>query len=217
MKKSFGLFFFTSALAFSQTTPTTTITGPAVVAPGAQVTYNLAITGSSGNLAALQNTVTTSFANLPMTIGVPILLTTKSSMCIIVPVGGSNETCIISGIIPGPIIPASGPITVPPSTTFNDTPIPDGTQVEVITFTVPSTATLGSTGTISTTNTYAVDTSGNADTIGNATFSFTVNTQFNIAITAASAAFAVWRTTPTQANFNAVVTAENAAMAAVGH
>lgn len=212
-KKISVLIFFSCALVAQTPNPITVITGPTLVAPGAQATFTLALSGTSGTIAAVQNTLSTSLTNTPLTVGTPTLLVSKTTFCF-TPTS-APETCMVAGVIPPPVI-SGGTVTIPSTAIFNNTPIPDGTTIENITLTVPSTATPNSTATLTTTNTFAADVNGVAVSIGNASFTFTVGTQYSQAIVVATTDYNLWVSAPTQPNFLTLIKALANAQSLVG-
>lgn len=195
------------AAALAAQTPTLTLPTPMPVTPGETVTVPITIMNSAGNIAAFQNTLALS-PSLPFTAISAPSLTTKTYVA--VSPAGLPTTILVVGIVPTAPTVTGGTATIPSTDTFNATPIPDGSQVEQVTVTIPTTATTGTVYTLTAANVFAADGTGTMVAASGSSVTLTV-TDWR---TAATQAFDAWLTIQSQANF---VTLIKAISAAQGH
>jgi hypothetical protein len=196
MKKAMGCMiglFLLGTACFGQKA---LLVGPTQVGAGATVQYSVQLQGTTGNVAALQDTLTTT-PTTPMSISTAAgTLPNKTVFC-------KAATCLVMGIVPVPTLDASGNAVFAPGTTVNNATITDGSTVQTFTLTVPTTAATGSTIALSLTNPLGADASGNAVTLNGSTLTVTVVSPLTLVQTA----FFNWTQNQTAANFLALAQA----------
>lgn len=202
--KHLWISIFISTISLAQTL---NIPATVAVVQGQNVTVPVMLTGTTSNVVAFQNNLAISPILAFKAISAPTL--TSKTYVAVYPTG-VPATILICGITPVPPTVSGTTVTIPPADIFNNTPIPDGTNVEQIGFTIPTTAAIGTTYTLSLTNPIASDALGNPISINGSTMILTV-TDFRVV---ATQSLNTWYNNQTPANFFLFM---QALMNAVGH
>lgn len=196
-----SVFFWLIAAANAQPKLAINLPSPAQAVAGTSITVPIMLSGSTGNIVSLQDTVTITGATVAnLSISTP--LANKASVCT-----PGFAVCILVGEVPSPTIDSAGNVTAVPGTIYNATSIVDGTVVQNLTFTIPATTALNSTITVTIAGTLASDAGSNLVALAGSSTAITVTTFMALA----NQAFTIWRANPTQSNYVALTKAIAAA------